>query len=143
MKNLIANTTEWVKVAPKFSYRWMCNGIISHVKLTGADRASVDAWIEHSIATRLDWSQDAPLLVLSDHRESDLIVTPYFLQSLPRLNQTRPELMTHVAFILDKSLGARTLGATLRIAPAQANLTMRLFYQPDEAIDWLLDKTSS
>lgn len=132
----------WTEVTPRFSYAWLHNHKISAMKLNGADRLSVDAWLNYSIETRTMWDNEAPLLILSDHRNSDLITTPYFRQLIPRLMAVRPDLQTYVAFILDQSMGAQNLAATLRVAPSGEQTVMRIFHEDDEAIEWLLSQTS-
>jgi hypothetical protein len=135
--------TEWVEMTPFFSYSWAYNHSISLLKLTGADRPTVDAWLDYSMQVRHEWAKDAPLLVLSDCRQSDFINTPYFRQSVPKLMATRPELKTYSAFVLDKSLGARTMEVAVRMMRPNDTLEGHVFYNVEDGINWLLEHANS
>lgn len=134
----LEKNTEWVFMTPHYSYAWTHDRKILSTRLTGADRDTVDAWLEHGLETRTKWEDDDPMLILLDQRGSGMLNTPYFRQTIPKVLQTRSEIMTYSAFILDRSFTARVIETSLRMIPDTKTLVPRVFYEPEIAVEWLL-----
>lgn len=137
MKYVEQNVKELFQVTSNFSYGWTPDDQIMLLKITGSDRQTVDAWVNHIIETRMSWPEGQPLYMLSDYRNSDMIATPYFRESVPRLLKANPDLVTYTAFVVDKSIGARIIEFGVRMMPASKTVHTHIFYKPEEALTWL------
>lgn len=130
---------EWVQLTPHYRYTWIYDHRILVSQLTDVDRGSVDAFIKYSMQVREAWNGEEPMCVLVDQRKAGMM-TPYFRQSIPRLLDTRPDLQTYTAFLLDEGVGSRMLEVTVRIMPKKPNIRTHVFDNFEDAVDWLLQE---
>ena len=131
---------DWVEISPNYRYVWIYDHRILFSQLTDVDRQSVDAFINHSIQMRQEWAYEEPMRVLVDQRTAGMM-TPYFRQSIPGLVETRPDLQTYTAFLLDEGMGSRMLEVNVRLMPKKPNIQTHVFENYDDAISWLLQES--
>ncbi|MAU10104.1 MAG: hypothetical protein CL607_09805 [Anaerolineaceae bacterium] len=131
---------DWVQVAPHYRYTWIHDHRIFISQLTDVDRESVDAFIDQSTQVREGWRHEEPLRVLIDQRSAGMM-TPYFRQSLQRLLESRPDLQTFLAYLLDGGIDSRMLEVSVRLMPKNPHVQTHVSESFDDAISWLLQES--
>jgi hypothetical protein len=99
-------------------------------------RMVIDIWVETIKRKTDDLPAGSTWYRLNDFSQTDMHPSPYFVTRLSEISKYRPSLKGHSAFVIPKNVFTRAiLNLSWRIRPK--HVQVRLFFQRDEALQWL------
>lgn len=121
------------------SYGWLSNNRIYYCKLHDVSRESVDELARQSIRVTREWDSAKPRLMLYDFSDERVRLTPYIAARSKDITDVIGGLAGRTAFLLAPTFESQFLAHFLMriVRYRMRNVVMRIFYDRQQALDWL------
>lgn len=116
---------------------WLDNDQIVIFSATRPSRDTVDTWAEKVIEITDQYRYK--VRYIHDFSQSQVVLTPYAREKAKLVNDTHPDAKGYVAVILQRSILSQALRLFLNhdLLKRQPNITNRVFFNREDALDWL------